>query len=163
MTDHEQTRFEAQLRQLKPGKLPEELVERIQTAVSVVPAPRAASARQFPGVLQFLRWLIPTAAAAGIALVVWHYERDTAQSGFSKGDAQEGSVAAVPLQPDNVQIGKELVSSFDAVATLPSGEPVRFRCQQWINTVVVDDERRGLVMQSRMPRVVVVPVGFETY
>ena len=75
----------------------------------------------------------------------------------------ESSVAAAPLKPDSVQIGKELVSSFDAVATLPGGEPVRFRCQQWVNTVVVDDTKRGLLMQSRTPRVIVVPVGLETY
>ena len=67
------------------------------------------------------------------------------------------------MKADNIEIGKELVSSFDAVATLPSGEPVRFRCQQWRNKVVVDDKKQGLLVENWQPRVVVVPVGFETY
>ena len=163
MTEHEQENFEAQLRQLKPGKLPEELVARIQAGVSTAAKCSRTVAKQSPDFLQILRWLIPATAAVVVTAVVWHRQPNSDGQGLSNLDSQESSIAAEPLKPDNVQIGKELVSSFDAVATLPGGEPVRFRCQQWVNTVVVDDEKRGLVMQSRSPRVVVVPVGFETY
>jgi hypothetical protein len=164
VTDQEQERFETQLRQLKPGKLPEELVVRIQDAVgsrpeSVTARPRHAG----PGFLQILRWLVPATAAVIVTAVLWHRQQDSGEPGASNVDLMEGSVAGAPLKPESVQIGNELVSSFDAVATLPGGEPVRFRCQQWVNTVVVDDAKSGLVMQSRTPRVVVVPVGFETY
>lgn len=164
MTDHEQQKFEARLRQLKPGKLPEELVARIQADVSIVPKSSPTTSNRSPGFLQILRWLIPATAAIVVTAIVWHRQPNSSHElDLSNLNSQAGSVAAEPLKPDNVQIGKELVSSFDAVATLPGGEPVRFRCQQWVNTVVVDDEKRGLVMQSRTPRVIVVPVGFETY
>ncbi|HEX5219631.1 MAG TPA: hypothetical protein VFZ59_08690 [Verrucomicrobiae bacterium] len=163
MSDHEQEKFEAQLRQLKPGKLPEDLVARIQDAVSSRPQTViTARQRATPGFLQILRWLVPATAAVIVTTVLWQRQENSGEPGVSNVDLQ-GSVAATPLKPDNVQIGKELVSSFDAVATLPGGEPVRFRCQQWLTTVVVDDAKRGLLMESRTPRVVVVPVGFETY
>jgi len=162
VTDQEQERFEAQLRQLKPGSLPEELVARIEAGMSTLPGD-ARRPQPSPGLLQVLRWLIPATAAVVVTTVVWHRQSNSREPGLSNVASQESSVAGGPLKPDNVQIGKELISSFDAVATLPGGEPVRFRCQQWVNTVVVDDEKRGLVMQSRTPRVVVVPVGFETY
>ena len=171
MSDHEQDKFEAELRQLKPGKLPEDLVARIQTAVSTSPVHSSQTAPRAPlsaGFLQILRWLVPATAAILIAAVVWHRQQDSGEPVASTVASQETApTTPSPTEPllraDNIQIGKELVSSFDAVATLPGGEPVRFRCQQWISKVVVDDERLGLLVESRSPRVVVVPVGFETY
>ena len=162
MTEHEQERFEACLRQLKPGKLPEGLVERIQAEVTS-PAPSPITVPRAPGFLQILRWLIPATAVILITAVIWHRKENSSEQGLPELALQESSSATASLKADNVQIGRELVSSFDAVATLPGGEPVRFRCQQWMNKVVVDDEKRGLLVESRMPRVVVVPVGFETY
>ena len=163
MSDHEQEKFEAQLRQLKPGKLPENLATRIQDAVSSRSQSSTEPRRVTPGFLQILRWLVPATAAVIVTALLWQHQQNSGEQGVSSVDLQEGFVAAAPLKPDNVQIGKELVSSFDVVATLPGGEPVRFRCQQWLTTVVVDDAKRGLLMESRSPRVVVVPVGFETY
>lgn len=163
MTDHEQEKFDAQLRQLKPAKLPEELVARIQAAVSSSTSSPRQTTQTSPSFLQILRWLIPATAVLIVVAALLHRQQNTREPALSNVASQESSVIAAPIRPDSVQIGKELVSSFDAVATLPGGEPVRFRCQQWINTVVVDDEKRGLVMQSRTPLVVVVPVGLETY
>jgi hypothetical protein len=62
-----------------------------------------------------------------------------------------------------VQIDQALVWSFDAVARLPSGEPIRFRCREWMDQVVLSDRDRGVVFEQRAPRVEVVPVRFETY
>jgi hypothetical protein len=67
------------------------------------------------------------------------------------------------LKADDVQIDEQLVSTFDAVAPLPSGEPVRFRCRQWLDEVVLRDSKRGVEVTRRVPRVEVVPVSFETY
>jgi hypothetical protein len=55
------------------------------------------------------------------------------------------------------------MSSFDAVARLPGGEPVRFRCENWMDQVVLSDKSRGLVVENRKPRVEVVAMGYETY
>jgi hypothetical protein len=67
------------------------------------------------------------------------------------------------LRADDVKIDQRLVSSFDAVARLPGGEPVRFRCENWMDQTVVSDKSRGLVVENSRPRFEVVPVGFETY
>ena len=163
MTDHEQEKFEAQLRQLKPGKLPEELVARIEATVSPSPKSPLTTAKQSVSLFQVLRWLIPATAALVVIAAIVHRQQDSGEPGLANPESPESSVAAAPLKQDSVQIGKEQESSFDAVATLPGGEPVRFRGQQWVNTVVVDDTKRGLLMQSRTPRVIVVPVGLETY
>jgi len=71
--------------------------------------------------------------------------------------------AAAGLVADDVQVDQELVSSFDVVAKLPGGEPVRFRCQKWRDQLVVTDKNRGVEIEQSSPRVEVVPVRFETY
>jgi hypothetical protein len=105
--------------------------------------------------------LIPATAVVLISMALWKF-----QPGLKPASDSPATTASAPpptLKADNIEIGKELVSSFDAVATLPSGEPVRFRVQQWMEQVVVDDKSQGLLVESRMPRVVVVPVRYETY
>jgi hypothetical protein len=60
-------------------------------------------------------------------------------------------------------VDQELVSTFDVVATLPGGEPVRFRCRKWKDQLVMTDKTRGVEFEENSPRVEVVPVRFETY
>jgi hypothetical protein len=67
------------------------------------------------------------------------------------------------LRADNISVEQELVSSFDAIAELPGGEPVRFEFQEWMDHVVVRDTARGLLIQKRVPRVEIIPIRFETY
>jgi hypothetical protein len=71
--------------------------------------------------------------------------------------------AAYGLKADDVQVDQELVSSFEVVATLPGGEPVRFRCRKWEDQWVITDTNRGVEIEQSSPRVEVVPVRFETY
>jgi hypothetical protein len=73
------------------------------------------------------------------------------------------ATAIAPLRADNVQFDRELVSAFDAVAQMPDGEPVRLRCREWMDRMVLSDRERGLVVEQRVPHVEVVPVRFETY
>jgi DNA-directed RNA polymerase specialized sigma24 family protein len=73
-------------------------------------------------------------------------------------------MAALPvLEADDVEIDRRLITAFEAVATLPTGEPVRFRCSEWSDEVVLRDRARGVVIEQRTPRFEVVPVRFETY
>lgn len=163
--DQEQDGFESELRRIKPGKLPEELMARLRAAElpSPVTSPETRlPASSAPSFLQMLRWLIPATAAILIAAVVWQGSHNSNQADQDVNFPITAGKRPL-LNADNVEIGKELVSSFDAVATLPGGEPVRFRCQQWMNKVVVDDKKQGLLVENWTPRVVVVPVGFETY
>ena len=83
---------------------------------------------------------------------------------LSKANPRSGLIAANPaMKADDVKIDQRLVSSFDAVARLPGGEPVRFRCENWMDQMVLKDSSKGWVVNNRQPRFEVVPVGFETY
>jgi len=70
---------------------------------------------------------------------------------------------AAPIRADDAEVDQKLVSSYDAVAQLPSGEPVRFRVEKWRDQIVLQDTNRGFIVEQTIPRVEVVPVRFETY
>jgi hypothetical protein len=165
VTDQEQKQFEAALRKTRLVKLPGELRSRLLAAA---PPKKARSAPPWPalailGWLRVLRLALPAAAAALlVGLVVWRGAlRSKPDTTNSKG--HPGVVAVSPLKADDVQIDQELVSSFDTLARLPGGEPVRFRCNQWVDQITFSNKAQGLVLQERTPRLEVVPVRFETY
>jgi hypothetical protein len=60
-------------------------------------------------------------------------------------------------------VNHELVSYFDVVATLPGGQPVRFRCRETKDQWIATDKVRGVEIEESSPRVEVIPVRFETY
>jgi hypothetical protein len=68
-----------------------------------------------------------------------------------------------PPRAEEIEIGRTLLATFDAVAELPSGEPVRFRCQQWADTTMFRDRARGINVEQSTPRLEVVPVSLDTY
>jgi hypothetical protein len=113
-----------------------------------------------PAWVLLFRWLVPAAGvAAVVALVVWW------PFGHENPRKSNQQLAAVKpaLKADNVEFDQQLVASFDAVARLPSGQPVRFRCREWADAVVLRDSASGIVVEQRTPRLEVVPVSFETY
>jgi anti-sigma-K factor RskA len=98
------------------------------------------------------RWVLPLAAAvAVVAALQWQQ--------WPPGTAPE----LAGIKADRLQVNEHLVSSFDTVAELPTGEPVRFRVRQWQDRIVVNDKNRGLSVVEDRPRLEVVPVRFETY
>ena len=165
MTDREQQEFEAALRGTRPVKLPEELRSRLLAAA---PPTKARSAPPWPalavlGWLRVLRLALPAAAVVLVtALVVWR-NASTSKPTPTNATPGTGIIAAAPLKADEVKIDQELVSSFDTVARLPGGEPVRFRCNQWLDEITLSNKAQGLVLQERTPRLEIVTVGFETY
>jgi hypothetical protein len=108
-----------------------------------------------------LRWLVPTtAAAAAVAvLLVWR------PAGLQPDPHGQPifPLASPALKADDVEIGRQLVAAFDAVGHLPDGEPVRFRCREWADEVVLHDSARGIVVEQRTPRLEIVAVNYETY
>ena len=94
-------------------------------------------------------------------------QRPTDRSGTNFQAAQTASAslasAVRPANTDEIEIGRTLVATFDAVAELPSGEPVRFRCQEWADTTVFRDRARGIAIERSTPRLEIVPISFETY
>jgi len=124
------------------------------------PIPQPSTCKPRPSWRLLLRWLAPAAAvAAVVALVVWlPSKRESQQRSNQRSVAAESA-----LKADNVELDQQLVASFDAVARLPSGQPVRFRCREWADAVVWSDSASGIVVEQRTPRLEVVPVSFETY
>jgi len=106
------------------------------------------------------RWLAPGMAVA-LAVAAMLSER-TKLSRASSAE-QKPADAVHGLKANDVQVDQELVSSYDVVAKLPGGEPVRFRCQAWRDQWSVTDTNRGVEIVQYNPRVEVVPVRFETY
>ena len=165
MTDREQQEFEAALRRTRPVKLPEELRSRLLAAA---PPKKARSAPPWPalavlGWLRVLRLAIPAAAVVLVAAVVVWRHASPSKPATASSKSKSGLVVAAPLKADEVKIDQELVSSFDTVARLPGGEPVRFRCNQWLDEITFSNKAQGLVLQERTPRLEIVTVGFETY
>jgi hypothetical protein len=139
--------FEAELRHHQPAPPPAELLARLRAARTVPsPGPAKSTAKLRDLWLALRWWLAPAAAVLVAALLILRAHLPTPE-----------------VKADDIQIQRELVNSFDTVAKLPSGEPVRFRCREWVDEVTLRDKTRGLVLERRSPRVEVVPVRFETY
>jgi hypothetical protein len=73
------------------------------------------------------------------------------------------TVSQSPLKADDVQIARQFVGAFDAVAELPGGETVRFRCHEWTDQMTLRNAERGVEVVQSSPSFEVIPVGFETY
>jgi hypothetical protein len=108
-----------------------------------------------------LRFLVPAAAVALLTLLLWHRGLQRENAPITKHDRARSPAPVARV--DDVKIAEDLVSSFDTVARLPDGEPVRFRCRQWVDKVTLSDNAHGIVLEQRTPRMEIIPVGFETY
>ncbi|HEV2207922.1 MAG TPA: hypothetical protein VG167_04055 [Verrucomicrobiae bacterium] len=165
MNDSDFERFEQELLRITPAQPPPEYLGQLlrlpETAArKPVAAPWASLGDAVRASLVWrLRWLIPAAALAVAIGLVWTRPAP-------RLSRIRGTVAAVPFLPlkaDSLRVHEHLVSSFDAIGRLSTGEPVRFRCREWMDEVVVSDKDRGFVLEQRTPRVEVIPVRFETY
>ena len=162
MNNNELERLEAQLRSVSPARPPAAFLERLKSETPARLAERRAQATLHPPeaaawsslVPLIMRWLVPAAAVLVVGAIIW-------RANLPAGRGPE--IASAPVRADDVRIDQRLVSTYDTVAQLPSGEPVRFRCREWMDEVVLRDSRRGVEVARRVPRVEVVPVRFETY
>jgi len=176
--DNELECLEAQLRSISPARPPAAFLQRLKSETAVLVAERraqtalaappaqsertaapetvgASEAIAWSSLLRpVMRWLVPAAAVLVVGAIIWR----------ANLPAERGpETASTPVKADDVRIDQRLVSMYDTVAQLPSGEPVRFRCREWMDEVVLRDSRRGVEVARRVPRVEVVPVRFETY
>lgn len=161
MTDEEQQRFEYELARLKASRVPPELMQRLLNARPVV-KPIQVQEVSLAGMLVDLfnkfRW-----GFAGAALTVLLLFVAISQRGGSVKTVASTPLAATGIKADALEINHTLVSSYDAVAELPDGQPVRFHCRKWNDGVLMRDAARNLIISQSVPRVEVVPVRFETY
>jgi hypothetical protein len=161
--DHDCELFEAEVHRLKPAMPLEDFMARLVEAQPLPLAERKSAHRpmQGDGLRWLFRWLAPIAAAAAVvvALLVWLLPWLGNKLPIRLATSQSNPV----LRADNVEIDRRLVAAFDAVAQMPDGEPMRFRCFEWADEVVLRDSARGIVVEQRAPRLEAVPVSFETY
>jgi hypothetical protein len=152
-------KFETELRRMPPSTIPPDLLARLRAArVEPRPARWLVPQRNLRWTDWFtgwrgLAWFTPVATV----LVIWLAWRPAVPPGQAEFAAAHG------IKADAVQVGHSLIASFDAVAPMSDGEPVRFRCRQWQDDLVVHDEANGVFITQSTPRVEVVPVRFETY
>lgn len=162
MNDHEA--FEAELRRLKPAAPPANLVARLATIAPPTRQRNALRDRQTSVVdawWQMLRWLAPATAAVGllIAATIWW----PAKPGPEQNSTASAATAASAPKPDAVQLDRKLVAAYDALAELPGGEPVRFRCQEWMDAIVLRDAKSGLLIEQQTPRFEIVAARLDTF
>jgi len=163
MMEPELESFEAELRKLRPAKPRGELMHRLVAENRASDGPRGLPKEQSPveWAAILLRWFAPATAAAviiGVIVVRNHYA--------SKGSPRTvpPTTASAPLVAANdLEFDRQLVASFDAVAELPGGEPVRFNCRRWRDRVTYRDPIHDLVIERTIPRLEVIPVRMETY
>lgn len=156
--------FEENLRRIAPAKVPADLAGRLRAARVVAPRQKEL---QSPRVSRWVHWLagwrglaVATPAVA-LGVFLWLAARPGTEPVTRPGKIEPAD--SIGIKASNVQVGHSLVASFDAVAQWPDGEPVRFRCRQWQDDVVIHDNKDGVVISQSTPRVEVVPVRFESY
>lgn len=161
MNEQEQQRFEAELRRAQPARLPKKFMDRLRAALPSAPVAHRVhdrAATDWSHWWRLIRWLAPALAAVALAFFIGREKFRSENTPQTKP-----LVAATGLKADGVQVDHELVSSFDVVATLPGGQPVRFHCRKWQDQLLVTDKSQGVKIEENSPRVEVVPVRFETY
>lgn len=160
MTEQEQQKFENDMRRVAPAAAPEELTDRLHAARPSAQPANPVRPNRISGSYDWLvslRWLV---AATPVIIAVIAIVRIESRPHIV---ATKPDAAAAGITANDVRVDHALVSSYDAVAQLPNGEPVRFRCNKWMDDVVMKDKSHGLVIQQSSPRVEVIPVRFETY
>jgi hypothetical protein len=161
VNEEEQERFETELRRVAPASVSAELMARLRaTKTRPQPAgqPRLAGNSGFVVWFMELRWLV-AATPVVIAVVVFTWLE------LRPGDNSDTFTPAnLPgIKATDVRVDHALVTSFEAVAELPGGEPVRFQCREWRDQVQMRDSSHGLTIEQSSPRIEVIPVRFETY
>lgn len=119
------------------------------------PAPRSSRRWQ-----PILFWLTPAAVAATVIVLFVLRPSGPVHPITARPDAPD---AKPLLKADDIEIDRQLVASFDTVAQMPDGEPVRFRFREWSDGLIFRDSGRGVVIEQRTPRLEIVPVSFEVY
>jgi hypothetical protein len=160
MTNPDHNDIETELRGLRPARPPQDLMARLnQTREGTAPEASTQRASHRAVLVSWLVrwWPAPAAAALVLGAVLWSKMPASDPEGPSAGDDQP------VLMADEVLIERHLVAAYDSFARLPDGEPIRYRCWEWIDEVMVRDTAQGIVIHQRIPRFEAFPVRFETY
>jgi hypothetical protein len=159
--EEEQERFETELRRVTPASLPTDLMDRLRAPKTGSQPMGRPKPRRISGLVDWFVWMRWVIAATPVVVAAIVFVRLESRS--SNGPGKISSAASSGIKANAIQVNHALVSSFDAVAQLPGGEPVRFRRRKWMDEVVMGDDSHGMMIKQSSPRVEVVQVCFETY
>lgn len=154
---NEWDKFEAELRRIPPVAPPPELMERLRAARRE-PGQQPAPIRKVRWTEWFSTWrsVALTAPASAVILILWLTLSPAAGPGRAEASDSAG------IKANAVQVSQSLLGTFDTMAKLPDGEPVRLRCRVWQDGMMVRDDAHGVVISQSAPRIEVVPVSIET-
>jgi len=164
MSDFDPEQFEKELQTLRPAKPSPQLLEQIRVQLRAESKPASDPVRLATFQLRWhlaWRWLVPASALAAIVAFVLF-----AQSAARRPETlpQPRTASKQPtLKADKVEIERQLVADFETITETPGGQPMRFRCEQWLDRIRLRDSAAGLTIERTTPRVEIVPVRFETY
>jgi hypothetical protein len=164
MSEFDPEQFDKKLQTLRPAKPSPQLLEQIRVQLRAQSKPASRSVRLATFQLRWnlaWRWLVPASALAVILAFVLF-----AQSAARRPETppQPTTASKQPtLKADKVEIDRQLVADFETISETPGGQPMRFRCEQWLDRVRLRDTAAGLTIERTTPRVEIVPVRFETY
>jgi hypothetical protein len=164
MKEPELESFETELRRLRPARPPGEYMDRLAAANRAMPGTGASSRKPGPVgwlAVPWIRWLAPSAAAALLLGMVALWNRPSPGDDPPVDPTPAPSASLAPA--DTMEFDRRLVASFDAIAELPGGEPVRFNFREWRDKVTYHDPVHNLIIERTVPRLELVPVRLETY
>jgi hypothetical protein len=161
--------IETELKRLRPKAPPEDLVQRVLAVghsrfrevrnSAEMRCDRATATLSW----SWLKgWLLPAGSVAALVIAAAILVRlpSAKPTGTS---AMAAATPATAVLADDVLIERNLTASYDAIARLPDGVPVRLFCEEWEDRVRFRDSTSGVVIERSIPRLEVVPVSFETY
>ena len=155
MSDHDP--IEEALRKLRPAELENPLMARLSAARPHDDAPRKKSA--WREVL--LRWLLPVAASAGVAMATFYFlERNRADSthaGDPKGVASADET--LPVESQDYLVSARPVG----IVVAPNQQPYRIMDVQWLEYQTVREKAGGPALHTATTRRDVIPVALELY
>lgn len=161
MTESEERHWESELRRAAPAPVPAELLEKLRKAAASSKRSAGHSLHPFV-VLRLVRgWY--WAALSSLAIVVCLLAFPALRGSHSKEIAHSPASGPAPARLPVVLVDHALVSTYEAVAEMPGGLPVRFQCRKWMDKVEMRDAQGGLVVEQSTPRLEIVPKCLETY
>ncbi len=155
---------ERDLQTLRPAKAPAALLARLEAALRPAPAPAPArrvvsSPESQPWT--WLRWVAPATVGAALVIALLAWKPWTARVAPTPKQVSHAPTPAPKVE--EVELDRQLVDVFDAIARLPDGERVRFRCREWSDDLLLRDSASGVEVEKRAPRLEIIPIRFETY
>ena len=175
MSEFDPKQMESDLQALKPAQAPPEILDRILLQLARRPESIAKTVPKHSWPFSWRKlalWWIPATAAGVAAAILFGLPgyRWSIKSQAPHAKIYSSALSADPAVPkeevlraDKVEIERQLVANFDAIGKLSTGEPVRFRCEQWLDKVQLRDSAAGMVIERTVPRLEIVPIRFETY